>query len=368
MRCIRVVGDEANRRVVSDDGTVSLLSALTTPLLPADYLGLVNPLWSTRELHGRVEQVRRETADATTLVIRPGRAWSPARAGQWVRIGVRINGAWQSRTYSVTTPRGDRDARFAITVKAIDGGRVSPHLAFRTTPGTVVRLDPPKGDFVVPATLPDRALYLTGGSGITPVMGMLRTLATRRAGIDIVHVHSALRPDDVIFGAEMRTLGGRLPRYRLREQHTDTDGLFDLASLDAVCPDWRDRAVWACGPRGMLDAIEQHWADARCEHLLHVERFQAPVFAAPDADGGSVRFVASNRHVEVPPGQAILAAGEAAGVAMPSGCRMGICFSCVAPLRTGQVRDLRTGDIHGDEGDLVQTCVSAAAGDCSIDL
>ena len=52
---------------------------------------------------------------------------------------------------------------------------------------------------------------------------------------------------------------------------------------------------------------------------------------------------------------------------LPSGCRMGICFGCVVPLLSGQVRDLRTGDVHGEPGDLVQTCVSAPAGDVSLD-
>jgi ferredoxin len=183
-----------------------------------------------------------------------------------------------------------------------------------------------------------------------------------------MHVHSALHRDDVIFGDELRGLQAKHSTYRLHEQHTDHDGFFTLDRLDAVCPDWREREVWACGPRGMLDTIEKHWANAGLIERLHVERFQAPIFAAPDAEGGSVRFLKAGYDVEAPAGTPLLEVGEGAGVTMPQGCRMGICFSCVAPLRSGQVRDLRTGEIHGDEGDLIQTCVSAAAGPCSIDL
>jgi ferredoxin len=183
-----------------------------------------------------------------------------------------------------------------------------------------------------------------------------------------VHVHSALHHDDVIFGDELRQLAQRSGSYLLHEQHTDRDGFFTLDRLDEVCPDWREREVWACGPPGLLDAIEKHWADAGLMQWLHVERFQLPVFAAPDAEGGTVNFAVSGRDAEAPAGRPILEVGEAAGVAMPSGCRMGICFSCVVPLRSGQVRDLRTGEIHGDEGEIIQTCVSAAAGPCSIDL
>jgi len=343
-------------------------TSLTTPLLPDDYLGLINPLWSTRETRGRVIEVRRETADATTLVIRAGRGWAPHQAGQWVRIGVQIGGTWQSRTYSVTSVAAGKSDRFSITVKAIDGGRVSPHLVHETTRGTVVRIDPPQGEFVLAPTMTHGALFLTGGSGITPVMGMLRTLAAAGPVPDAVHVHSALHRDDVIFGAELRGLARRSPAYRLHEQHTDTDGFFTLDRLEEICPDWREREVWACGPIGLLDAIEKHWAAAGLSGRLHIERFQAPIFAAPDAQGGTVSFAKTGRDAEAPAGRPILEVGEAAGVAMPSGCRMGICFSCVAPLRSGQVRDLRTGEVHGDEGEIIQTCVSAAAGPCSIDL
>jgi stearoyl-CoA 9-desaturase NADPH oxidoreductase len=346
---------------------LSAATSLTTPLLPDDYLGLINPLWSTRETRGRVVEVRRETADATTVLIRTGRGWTPHQAGQWVRIGVQIDGTWQSRTYSVTSVADGGTDRFSITVKAIEGGRVSPYLAHALTPGTVLRIDPPQGEFVLGPSTRD-ALFLTGGSGITPVMGMLRTLAAAGELPDAVHVHSALHPDDVIFGDELRWLTRRFPSYRLHEQHTDVDGFFTLDRLDEVCPDWREREVWACGPVGLLDAIEKHWAEAGLSEWLHVERFQAPIFAAPDAAGGTVNFALTGRDAEAPAGQPILEVGEAAGVAMPSGCRMGICFTCVAPLRSGQVRDLRTGEIHGDEGDIIQTCISAAAGPCSIDL
>jgi ferredoxin-NADP reductase len=347
---------------------LSAASSLTTPLLPDDYLGLINPLWSSRQTRGRVESITRETADAATLTVRAGRGWRPHRAGQWVRIGVEIAGAWQSRTYSVTSAATGRGNRFEITVKAIEGGRVSPYLVHATTPGTVVRLDAPQGTFGLPATPIRRMLFLTGGSGITPVMGMLRTLAAFAELPTVLHVHSALNRDDVIFGDELRRLERDHPSYRLHEQHTDTDGFFSLDQLDDVCPDWREREVWACGPRGMLDDIEKHWADAGLTDQLHVERFQAPIFAATDAAGGSVSFVRTGRAVDAPAAQPLLEVGEAAGIAMPQGCRMGICFSCVVPLRSGQVRDMRTDEIHGDEGDLIQTCVSAAAGPCSIDL
>jgi len=347
---------------------MGLLTTLTTPLLPDDYLGLLNPLWSTRQLRGRVVGIRRETADATTLVLRAGRGWTGHRAGQWVRVGVQIDGVWHTRCYSLTSAPDPDSSELSITVKAIEGGRVSPYLAHATRVGTVVRLDPPQGDFCLPAVPVHPMLFLTAGSGVTPVVSMLRTLARSGPVPDTCHVHSAPSADEAIFGSELRHLARRHTGYRLYEQHTDSAGLFTLDRLEEICPDWRDREVWACGPIQLLDAIEAHWLDAGLLERLHVERFQPPVFAAPDCDGGMVRFTRSGRAAYCAPGRPILQTGEAADVAMPSGCRVGLCFSCVAPLRSGQVRDLRTGDVHGDEGELIQTCVSSAAGPCEIDV
>jgi hypothetical protein len=150
---------------------------LTTPLLPDDYLGLVNPLWSRRELRGRVEDVRPETASTASLTIRPGIGWTGHRAGQHVRVGVDIRGVRHWRPFSLSSSPHRTDGCLTITVKATPDGLVSPYLVRHATPGTIVRLTPAEGDFVLPEPLPDRLLFLTAGSGITPVAAMLRSLA-----------------------------------------------------------------------------------------------------------------------------------------------------------------------------------------------
>jgi ferredoxin-NADP reductase len=334
---------------------------LTTPFLPDDYLTLVNPLWSTRELRGRVEAVLPETADAATIVVRPGRGWQPHRAGQYVRVGVDIDGVRHWRTYSLTSPTGRNDGRFSFTVKAIPDGVVSNHLVRRLAVGDVLHLEAPQGEFVLPDRLPRKVLFLTGGSGITPVMGMLRSHQLS----DVVHVHGAPTRDAVVFGAELRSRVS--PSYVLHEFHDDTTGMFSLDRLDEVCPDWQERDVWVCGPGPLMDAAEVHWRDAGLSERLRLERFR-PRLLAEAGDGGEVVFTKSATAVDADGSTALLDAGEAAGVLMPSGCRMGICHGCVVPLLAGQVRDLRTGDVHGEEGDLIQTCISAAAGPVELDL
>ncbi|MGE3286858.1 MAG: ferredoxin reductase [Pseudonocardia sp.] len=331
------------------------LSALTTPLLPEDYLALANPLWST-ELRGRVVAVRRETTRATTLTIRPGRGWAGHRPGQYVRVGVDVDGVRHWRTYSLTGLPGERDLR--ITVQALDGGRVSGELAHRTPPGTILRLEAAAGDFVL-SPAPGGLLFVTAGTGITPVMSMVRALAARGALARATLVHSARTPADTIFGDELVAYARAGLTVHVR--HTATAGRLDLAELHRLVPDHRDRDVYVCGPEGLLDAATAVW-DAR---RLHLERFTPPARSA-GGTGGSVRF--GGTEVQVGPAASLLEAGEAAGLLLPSGCRMGICHGCVLPLRDGQVRDLRTGEVHGEPGDLVQTCVSGASGAARIDV
>ncbi|MFE3675696.1 ferredoxin reductase [Streptomyces griseus] len=334
---------------------------VTTPLLPSDYLDLVSPLRAGADLCGRIEAVRPETGDAATVVIRPGRGWRGHTAGQYVRIGVDVDGVRLWRAYSLTSPAHRQDGRITITVKAIPDGRVSNHLVRRAKPGTLVRLDQPTGDFVLSRTAPAKVFFLTAGSGITPVMGMLRD----RELDDVVMVHCAPRPQDVIFREELHALvaAGRL---RLTEVHTATDGVLDIARLDELVPDWAERETWACGPTGLLDAAEDHWSEHGVHERLHTERFRPGVVVA--GEGGEVTFSASGRTVAADGATPLLDVGEEAGVLMPSGCRMGICFGCVTPLKAGAVRDLRTGGItEAEPGVLIQTCVSAAAGPCDIE-
>jgi len=346
-------------------------TALTTPLLPDDYLTYLNPLWSTREPRGRVEAVIRETADSATLWLRVGPDWPVHTPGQYVRVGVDVDGVRHWRTYSLTSTPSRTDHRIAITVKAIEDGLVSSHLVRRTQPGTIVRLAPPAGEFVLPDTRPDRVLLLTAGSGITPAMGMLRHLAAAPGGLDgVTHVHLAPARADVIFGDELRRLDSTNKRFTLHEHHDDVHGVFSTARLHTLVPDWAGHETWACGPAGLLDALTSAFDAAGIPERLHVERFR-PVLAgaaAAQGTGGTITFLQSQRTVEADASTPLLVAGEDAGALLPSGCRMGICNSCVGRLCSGAVRDLRTGELHDEPDTLIRTCTTAAAGECSIDL
>src|SRR5258707_13598149 len=240
-----------------------LAARATTLLLPDDYLKLLNPLWSARELRGEILDVQRETEDSATVTIKPGWGFSgDYQPGQYVGIGLRIDGRWHWRSYSLTSiPRRDKKL-ISITVKATPEGFLSAHLVNGVEPGTVVRLAAPKGDFALPDPAPGKLLFVTAGSGITPVIAMLRSLKQRGESPDILHIHSAPVVDEVIFHDELRALERAQSGYQLHLQLTADMGHIDFAELDGVVPDWKERSAWACGPAAMLDTVEKVWTDA----------------------------------------------------------------------------------------------------------
>jgi stearoyl-CoA 9-desaturase NADPH oxidoreductase len=346
----------------------TLGSQLTTPLHPDDYLSLVNPLWSSRELRGRVEKVVRETEDAATLVIRPGWGWRyKHHPGQYVGIGVQVDGKFQWRSYSISSPPKRNGRHIAITIRAMPEGLLSSHLVNGLAPGTIVRLALPEGDFVMPDPPPERVLFLVGGSGITPVMAMLRTLDRRGTMPDVVMHYSSPTPDRMIFRDELDQLEEKHEGLTLHKLHTDIDGMLDLADLDTICPDWRERETWACGPGPMLDAVDEHWQDADLEDKVHLERFSLQL-GSEGGEGGTITFRNSGKTVDADGATTVLEAGEQAGVGMPYGCRMGICHTCTLTLVSGAVKDLRNGDEFNQPNEQVQTCVTAALGDCTLDI
>lgn len=219
--------------------------AAATPLVPQDYLDMVAPLRNPALLRGRIETISPETRDSATLVIRPGIGWRGHRPGQYVRLGVDVDGVRLWRAYSVTSgPTMDREL-FSITVKAIPDGVVSNHLVHRIRPGTVVQLDQAAGDFGLPEVMPAKLLFLTAGSGITPVMGMLRHHLDEMP--DVVLVHGAPTRDEVIFGGELRRLA-KTGRITLIESHDATDGYLTADRLVELVPDLAERVTLACGP------------------------------------------------------------------------------------------------------------------------
>lgn len=326
------------------------------------WLGELDPSWSVRELRGRVLEIIDETHDVRTFVIRANRHWKGHRAGQYVGVDVEQNGVRTRRCYSISSaPGGPRERTFAITVKRV--GRVSTWLHDHVAVGDVLRLTPPEGAFVLPSPAPAFLLFLSGGSGITPVMSILRDLVRRGVTKDVVFLHAARCEADVIFAAELAELAKRHDWLRLVIHH----GPLDRKTLERAVPDYVKRMTFMCGPAPMMDALSPAWAGI--EHLLVTERFSA----APKVPAGPrakvrLTMATSETSFDIDNSASLLEQIERAGHHPKSGCRMGVCHSCVCRKKSGAVEDLTTGIVSDEPDQDIRLCVSRARSDLTLSL
>lgn len=356
----------------------TISDAFAFPLKASHYIELVNPLWADHSMQAKIVNVWDETSTARTITLKPGGNWRSFKPGQHVRVGISIEGRHFTRTYSISSGTESPDGTFTITVKAIADGRVSNHIVRKLKVGDYIPIGIAQGNFYLPDAQPVKPLFITAGSGITPIMSMLRTLDREERFPDVQHIHYAPHSHDVIFGKELSALEAKYHRYHLSRVFTRAPGEessggtkhhFSAAQLKKICPDWQTRDVFACGPQSLLDALEAHWEKAGIRRQLHTERFRATL--APTAQAGTagkVTFAKSAVNIDSDGKTNLLRLAEDNGLNPEHGCRMGICHGCDAKLVSGCVRDLRNNELIKEEGQVIQICVCASVGDATVDV
>lgn len=325
----------------------------------------VDPRLSLREARARVVERIDEDADTISLWLSPNRHWRGHQAGQHVAIGVEIEGVLRWRSFSLSSaPRADR--RLRLTIRRNGPGNVSDWLVRNAAPGMVVQLSEAKGEFVLPATLPPDLLLIGAGSGMTPIVAMLEALAARRYAGPVHLLQLDRREDGALFAKELAALRDALPGLEHRLHVSRRDGRW-TAEDPLLQPLIAARPTWVCGPASLLDAvIDLHGRVGRA--ALHHERFAAPKVAkAPDAPL-AVRCTDSEQTFTYSTASSLLDAAEAAGLTPPSGCRAGLCRTCLCRKRSGAVRNLLTGHVSAEPDEWIQLCISVPETDLEISL
>src|SRR6202012_4872886 len=197
---------------------------LFRPLEPDDYLEMINPLWTSKALRGKVERVEAKGSEAASVLIRPGYEWPGHKPGQYVRLGVVIDGVYHWRADSLTSDPSPEDGLISGTPKKVDAGVVSPYLVQKIQPGDLVRLGEIEGVFTLPEPLPSKMLFISAGSGITPIMSMLRSLDRRGELGDVFHIHSARTREQVMFLSVLEDFARRNDKMRLDVRLTGDRG------------------------------------------------------------------------------------------------------------------------------------------------
>lgn len=343
--------------------------ALTSPHHPDHYLERIHPLATAEAVRARVVEVRRETGDASTVELRANGAWSGFKPGQHVQFGVEVDGTRKVRVFSVSSSAARSGRRFTLSVKAHPDGYVSQFLHNELKPGTIVYLSQAEGEFVLPDEVPERLLLISGGSGITPVMSMIRTLKDRGHTGHVTFLHYARSRNDEMFTDELDALASDnidVIRVYTREPEVDASlsGRFTLDHIDGIDSD----LTFVCGPAGLIATVRDSYAEIGASDRLRMEYFKVPSVDLDAADAtGTISFDSSQTEA-TNSGATILEQAEAAGLKPDFGCRMGVCNTCAVKKLSGAVRHVVTGEICANTDETIKVCVQVPVGDVAVAL
>lgn len=357
-----------------------LAASLVTPAVFDFWAGMLNPVWSWERTLARVVELRPEARNAVTLVLKPNRHFTGFQPGQHVNVTAEIKGTRVTRSYSFTDAVR-ADGCISLTVKRIEGGKLSNHLCDAVRVGDVLELGKVFGGMTLDAAAlaksDSKFLFLAAGSGITPLMSLTRALVAAGMPADVTLIYWARTRDELCFAQELQDLSEQMPRFQVhflltRESGQGAgahDGRISHALLQGLAPDLHERHVYGCGPAGFVDAVcELAGTQARS---FHAEAFTAPVFAAATSNAsGTVRveLALSGRTLEIPAGQPLLEALEAQGVNPAYGCRIGICNTCACGKSSGTTQDRNTGAFSAEPTAALRLCISRASTDLTLDL
>jgi glycine betaine catabolism B len=341
--------------------------------------------------------VRDETHDVKSFFFRSpqGRAFV-FEPGQFITLELEIDGETVNRCYTISSSP-TRPHTLSITVKRVPGGAVSNWLHDHLREGALVRVLGPSGDFTCARHPAAKYLFLSAGSGITPLMSMSRTHHELSEDRDIVFVHSARTPGDIIFARELDLMAANQQRFRTSyvcerlgasTNWPGVTGFLSLPLLRLIAPDFMEREIFTCGPAPYMKAVRDMLDEAGFDRArYHEESFSFETLAdvsastedagqgaTPEAAGAqeqdfAVSFARSNREIRCTTGQSVLEAARAAGVRLPASCTQGMCGTCKVKLVSGQVQMQHNGGIRQREIDqgMVLLCCSKPLTDLVVD-
>ncbi|WP_210214993.1 hybrid-cluster NAD(P)-dependent oxidoreductase, partial [Mesorhizobium sp. M2A.F.Ca.ET.067.02.1.1] len=301
-------------------------------------------------------------------------------AGQYVLLRLSIDGLEVTRPYSVASPP-TRPLDLQITVKRTPGGLVSNWLHDNLRSGDEIRIEGPLGSFKLDGFASAKLLFLAGGSGITPLMSMVRLLTDRAFDLDLRLIYSVRSPRDIIFRSELDALAARFPNLGVTflcskggPSRTGPSGRIDGSMLLRLVPDLAKRAVYTCGPEPYMTALRDGFDEVGVKPLAYYEESFGgyPSGVAPDdfAISSFVHFAKSGLEHRCAPGETLLDAARKCGVYVPTACQQGVCGTCRIAKLSGEVAMCDLGGLTSEEksAGYILACCSRAQGTVSVDL
>lgn len=356
------------------------VASLTSPYTIDQFLEQIHPMLAAENVRARVVEVIQETGDASTVVLRPNGVWNGFAPGQHVQFGIEVEGKRRVRVFSVSSSQSPgktgaaKKGTFSVSVKAHPDGYVSQFLHRELTPGTLVHLSQAEGDFVLPHVVPDDLLLMSGGSGITPVMSMIRTLRDSGHQGNVTFLHYARSRDDEMFTPELDELTAT-PNLTIKRVYTrkpepgaEIQGRFHVDHLKHLGIDPATTLTYVCGPAGLIATVRDTYTELGAAEQLRLEYFKVPSVDLDAADATGMLSFEDSKMEAFNTGATILDQAEAAGLKPEFGCRMGVCNTCALKKNSGAVRHVVSGEINASTDETIKICVQVPVGDVSVAL
>jgi ferredoxin-NADP reductase len=336
-----------------------------------------------------------EASEVKTFIFRSdNQTWFRYQPGQFVTLELPLEDGPLMRTYTLSSSPS-RPFSIAVTVKAQAGSVGTRWMFDNLVPGVHIKAYGPAGDFSHHNHPSAKYLFVSAGSGVTPMMSMLRWLNDCAPWTDVAFVNCARRPEEIIFRKELELLGSRMPGLSLgflieersnREVWSGHMGRIDAVRLPLLAPDFRDREVFCCGPDPFMRAVRQMLEAAGFDMAhYHQESFGAPpveAVPAPFSDASTpapdsapveqitpIRFALSDIDADCVSGQTVLQTARASGVRISAACEFGLCGTCKIKKVSGEVEMSHNGGIldHEIEDGFILACCSKPLGALTVE-
>nr|WP_318417871.1 hybrid-cluster NAD(P)-dependent oxidoreductase [Photobacterium leiognathi] len=304
------------------------------------------------------------------------------KPGQFVNIGLHIDGRMEYRAYSLSSTPFDTDLQ--LTIKRVEGGRVSNYLIDQLQIGDSIMVLPPAGEFNSVDHPPrnNKALCISAGCGITPVYCMAKTWLNHNPHCDVHFLHIASSPAHTIFFNELEQLNRKHERFTLNlllkdsQQTSYSQGRLDQAWLEKLIPDLHDRTVYLCGPTQFMEDVKSYLTDLNFDMShFHAESFTPTTDTQDHIDINPSQTVtltvpSFNKAVAIESGSNIADVLEAQGLPLIIACRSGICGSCKCKATPNSTRSTSQATLTADEIEqgYILACSSQVISDSEISL
>ncbi len=349
------------------------LSAYLEPLIQ-----IFKPAWRSDRIYSKLVQIRQESADMYSLIIRPSKNWKPFKAGQYLELTVEKEGAWISRFFSISSSPAYflQTGLIELSIQKQKGGFITPWLPNALSEGSIVNLSQAQGEFFLPnQQLP--LLMIAGGSGITPFRAMLQQLCLLQkeqitSGQVINLCYYARSPSHFLFRRELERFTTQLPNFNLHLIDSEERGFLSEEHLKEFCPDYDCRTILLCGPSPMIVHGRTLLKELKVkkENIMYEFFGPEPVELKGQTQAANILFKRSNKQIQINENktETLLNLAEQANIKAVSGCRIGVCHQCICQKKSGVVYNSKT-QTYSDTGPQeIQLCISVPVSDLVLEL